>query len=400
MDASAQARPATRVAFLVQRIGPYHHARLQALALSGDLSIQVIEFRPQDTVYSWDPVPDAGLYRRLQAQSPAELDGALTKARPQVVVCVGYADREIHHAAWWALRHGVPLVTCSDSTYDDEPRIWAKEAFKRLVLSVFDAALVSGSRAQRYLETLGMNGEGRFQPWDVVDNGHFERGANAARSAPDAVRSRLNLPDRYFLCTARFVPKKNLGELLEAFRRYTERAGKDACSLVLSGSGPLEAELRAQVAASGLGARVCFPGFLQYPDLPACYGLADALILPSASDQWGLVVNEAMAAGLPVVISARCGCAPELAHQGVNAFTFEPGETDVLADILVRLSAMGSEERLAMGKRSLAIVAAYTPKSFAEGLTGAIECAQAHHPRKRGIIGRVVLRLLALRPFR
>jgi glycosyltransferase involved in cell wall biosynthesis len=345
-------------------------------------------------------VPDAGLYRRLQAQSPAELDGALTQARPQVVVCVGYADREIHHAAWWALRHGVPLVTCSDSTYDDEPRIWAKEAFKRQVLSVFDAALVSGSRAQRYLETLGMNGEGRFQPWDVVDNGHFERGANAARSAPDAVRSRLNLPDRYFLCTARFVPKKNLGELLEAFWRYTERAGKDACSLVLSGSGPLEAELREQVAASGLGARVCFPGFLQYTDLPACYGLADALILPSASDQWGLVVNEAMAAGLPVVISTRCGCAPELAHQGVNAFTFEPGETDVLADILVRLSAMGSEERLAMGKQSLAIVAAYTPKSFAEGLRGAIECAQARHPRKRGIIGRVVLRLLALRPFR
>jgi glycosyltransferase involved in cell wall biosynthesis len=166
---------------------------------------------------------------------------------------------------------------------------------------------------------------------------------------------------------------------------------------VLSGSGPLEAELRAQVSASGLGSRVCFTGFLQYPDLPACYGLAEALILPSASDQWGLVVNEAMAAGLPVVVSARCGCAPELAHQGVNAFTFEPGETDVLADILVGLSAMDSEERLAMGKRSQAIVSAYTPESFAEGLTAAIACAQAHHPRKGGIFGRMVLRLLALR---
>jgi glycosyltransferase involved in cell wall biosynthesis len=397
MDASAQASAATRVAFLVQRIGPYHHARLQALARAGDLSVHVIEFRPQDAVYSWNPVLEAGVYRRLQAQSPAELDGALVEARPQVVVCVGYADREIHHAAWWALRHGVPLVTCSDSTYDDEPRKWVKEAFKRQVLSVFDAALVSGSRAQKYLETLGMNGEGRFQPWDVVDNGHFERGADAARSAPDAVRARLKLPDRYFLCTARFVSKKNIGELLEAFRRYTDRAGEAACSLVLSGSGPLEAELRAQAAASGLGARVHFTGFLQYPDLPACYGLADALILPSASDQWGLVVNEAMAAGLPVVISARCGCAPELAHQDVNAFTFEPGETDVLAETLVRLSAMDSEARLAMGKCSRAIVAAYTPESFAEGLKGAIACAQAHHPRKGGILGRMVLRLLALR---
>jgi glycosyltransferase involved in cell wall biosynthesis len=274
-----------------------------------------------------------------------------------------------------------------------------KEAFKRLVVSAFDAALVAGSRAHDYLGTLGLNGNRQFRPWDVVDNSHFRRGADAARRAPLEARARLKLPERYFICAARFVPKKNLARLVEAYARYVEGADGSPWSLVLSGAGPLEAELRARAAAAGLGQLVSFPGFLQYGDLPACYGLAGALVLPSESDQWGLVVNEAMASGLPVMVSSRCGCAPDLVRDGENGFTFEPRETAALSNLLGRIARMDPGGRAAMGGRSQEIVAAFTPEDFASGLKAAIECALGRR-RRNGLLTRAVIGALAARPPR
>jgi|HubBroStandDraft_1064217.scaffolds.fasta_scaffold06476_5 1,2-diacylglycerol 3-alpha-glucosyltransferase len=400
MEADANGKSAKSVAFLLQRVGPYHHARLRALAADPSLSVCAIEFRTADPVYPWDPVDDTAGYVRHKASGPRQLCRALEDAAPDVVVAAGYSDTEIHRAAAWALRTGVPLVVCSDSNYDDEPRTWAKEALKRLTLAAFEAALVAGSRAHEYMGMLGLNGNRRFRPWDVVDNAHFQRGAEAARRAPRETRTRLGLPENYFICAARFVPKKNLGRLVEAYTLYVSAAGESAWSLVLSGSGPLEAELRARVAAEGMASRVHFPGFLQYEDLPACYGLAGALVLPSESDQWGLVVNEAMAAGLPVVVSSRCGCAPDLVRVGENGFIFEPDQTAVLADLLGRIAGMSAERRLAMGARSREIVAAFTPEAFASGLKSAIGCALSQRRRRSGIITRAVVGALASRPPR
>jgi glycosyltransferase involved in cell wall biosynthesis len=169
---------------------------------------------------------------------------------------------------------------------------------------------------------------------------------------------------------------------------------------VLSGAGPLEADLRALVAAAGLGSRVVFPGFLQYGDLPACYGLAGAFVLPSGSDQWGLVVNEAMAAGIPVLVSSRCGCTPELVRPGENGFTFEPGDPVVLAGLLQRVAGMQPEERAAMGSLSRKVVAAFSPEAFACGLKAAIGCALGRRIRRGRHFTRAVLAALAARPVR
>ncbi len=397
MDAEKNGKSRRSVAFLLQRIGPYHHARLKALAADRSLSVSAIEFRAKDEVYAWDPVKEDGGFARLRPRSTLDLRRALDEVRPDVVVCAGYSDPEVHRSAAWALRSGTPLVTCSDSNYDDEPRNPAKEAVKKMMLKAFDAALVAGSRAHDYMDTLGVGVDRRFWPWDVIDNAHFESGADAARSAPGEVLERLRLPERYFICVARFVPKKNLCVLVEAYARYAAVAGESAWSLVLSGAGPLEDALRAQAAEAGLGARVCFPGFLQYPDLPACYGLAGALILPSRSDQWGLVVNEAMAAGLPVVVSSQCGCAPDLVREGENGFTFESRDVAGLAELMGRIAGMRQEERCAMGTRSRRIVAAYTPEAFASGLKAAISCAIARRRRRKGPFTRAIVGALAAR---
>jgi glycosyltransferase involved in cell wall biosynthesis len=388
------------IAFLVQRIGPYHHARLCQWAALRPGAVKVIEFRPADAVYAWSAVKENGRYERRVTHSREELCHALDELQPQVVVCVGYADPEINQAMAWALCRRVPLVTCSDSTYDDEPRSWGKEALKRRIVAAFDAALVAGRRAHDYSKRLGFGDDCRFQPWDVIDNQHFEHGAALSRNDGPASRERLKLPPRYFLCVARFVPKKNLPRLVEAYARYALQAGNDAWSLVLSGTGPLETELRNCVAAAGLTGQVHFPGFLQYPDLPAYYGLAGAFILPSGSDQWGLVVNEAMAAGLPVLVSSRCGCAPDLVREGENGFTFDPENIDMIAGRLTQVAGLDQTRRRAMGQRSREIVAAFSPEAFARGLEAAIACALVRRRARKPWPTRMLVNLLARRPSR
>jgi glycosyltransferase involved in cell wall biosynthesis len=111
--------------------------------------------------------------------------------------------------------------------------------------------------------------------------------------------------------------------------------------------------------------------------LPAWYAHAGAFILPSTSDQWGLVVNEAMASGLPVLVSSRCGCAPDLVAEGRNGFTWDPADAAALTGLLERVSRLHPREREELGQRSQEMIAAFSPGSFARGLIAAIRRAQA-----------------------
>ena len=106
---------------------------------------------------------------------------------------------------------------------------------------------------------------------------------------------------------------------------------------------------RAASPGSDLAGDVILAGFKQYDELPAYYGLASAFVHASTTEQWGLVVNEAMASGLPVLVSDRCGCAPDLVEDGVNGFTFDPYDVEALAGLMQRVAAMTDERRQAMG---------------------------------------------------
>jgi len=386
-----------KAVMLVQKIGPYHHARFERAAKDGDLS--VIEFRPGDEVYAWAPVTGTAPYERLETRSALELREALARLRPEVVICVGYANTEIHHALHWAVARRIPLVLCSDSTRDDEPRVAWREAIKSKLVSVFGAGLVAGARARAYLHDLGMAENLQFLAWDVVDNDYFVWGAATARTNPSVERARLKLPEKYFLCVARFVPKKNLARLISAYAQYRAAAGREAWSLVLSGSGPLEEELRVGVKVAGVADKVVFPGFLQYPELPTYYGLAGALVLPSISDQWGLVVNEAMAAGLPVLVSERCGCAADLVEQGFNGFAFDPKDQVQLTRYLTLVATMSAEDRETMGNRSRELVQRFSLDIFSQGLWAAVGLARKNRNVAPKMFARILISLLRLRAY-
>jgi glycosyltransferase involved in cell wall biosynthesis len=280
---------------------------------------------------------------------------------------------------WCKLHHGKAILL-SDSKYDDVPRLAWKERLKQMLVCRFDAALCAGRDHRMYLEGLGMKAERIFEGVDVVDNDFFWQGAEQARRDPASYRATLGLefPEPFFLASARLIERKNIDGLLRAYAQYrhhVKNAGKPCTlwRLVVLGDGTERTTLEEIVDSQGIQG-VSFPGFLQINKLPTYYGLASVFIHPAHRDQWGLVVNEAMAAGLPVLVSNGCGCASDLVCEGENGFTFDSNDVATLADLMIKVSS-GKVDMEAMGVSSRNRIEGWGLKRFAQGLYGALQFA-------------------------
>jgi glycosyltransferase involved in cell wall biosynthesis len=380
------------LAFLVARLGPYHAARLTCtMRVLGSHRLVALEVARHTREYAWDSVELQGIRRRtlvadreyedVPARERARLTyRALEDEGPGAVAVAGWGFAESRAAVRWCRARRRVAVVMSDSQERDTRRTWLKEAVKRRVLRDCDAAFVGGESHARYLEKLGMGPERIVRGYNVVDNDYFSHGADAARRAADALRRAHKLPADYFLCSARFISKKSLPLLLAAFATYKTEMGSLAWDLVVLGDGPLRDALEAQRSALRLDGSVHFPGFRQYEELPAYYGLARTFVLPSLSEQWGLVVNEAMAAGLPVLVSEACGAA-ELVKDGENGYRFKPGRPDQLASLLVRVTR-DPKTIASMGVASRRIISGYSLESFAEGLARATQIGTEYLSRR------------------
>jgi glycosyltransferase involved in cell wall biosynthesis len=394
------------LAVLFHRLGPYHHARLQALA--GELPIVAIEFSSVDATYAWKPVTPSGAFpvRTLFTHSDVlverfdktkeTLGSVLGEVNPAAVAIPGWSARPALLALGWCERRGVPAILMSESQERDGRRHAGTEFFKRCVVKRYSAALVGGQAHRLYLERLGLPPSRVHLGYDVVDNDHFAAGAEAARRADRAVRASLGLPERYFLASSRFIPKKNLERLLEAYASYRAGAGADAWKLVLLGDGEARPGILGLRRQLGVEDDVLLPGFKQYEELPAYYGLASAFVHASTVEQWGLVVNEAMAAGLPVIVSRQCGCATDLVQEGRNGYVFDAHRSEELADLLRRVSR-DEAQLAAMGLASRTIIAEWGPERFARGMAAAVDVAMMQGVSVAGVLERLVLEALAHR---
>lgn len=381
--------PGPSVGVIFSRLGPYHVARLAAAApvlASRGLSLRAIEVARTDRLYAWNiesgPAPFERSvlfpdrdYQDLDARAIARATRSfLDQSDLACVALPGWSFPEARAGLEWCRSNGRGAIVMSESCRYDFPRTFWKEWWKRRRVSRFAAGLVGGQDHADYLVELGIPRKRIFFGYDAVDNDYFAAGADRARAAAKDLRAKYRLPEQYFLSNCRFVEKKNLPWLLSAYAEYRRRAGGAAWSLVLSGDGPEKRRIIAEISRLGLEESVCLPGFVQYPDLPVVYGLAQAFILASRVEQWGLVVNEAMAAGLPVLVSNRCGCARDLVEPGRNGAIFDPAEPAALVDEMIALSTDAS--RLAeMANASRRIVQRFSPAAFADGLARATEVA-------------------------
>jgi len=408
------------VAVVFHHIGPYHHARLNAA--TDRLSVTGIEWSAKG-YDAWGAAEAPARYHKISLFSEAAehypasrqrreaFRWALEQAKPDVVAVNGWNNFGSLAAANCCVARGIPMVVMSESAREDELRTWWKEMLKRRIVDLYSTALVGGQRHIDYLVKLGMPRERIFTGYDVVDNEYFRQRAEEVRSQRSEVRQKYGLPENYFLASARFIPKKNLPRLIRAYSEYrqlcrasvsdaerSEGAGNPPSpslrrtgtpwDLVLLGDGPLRQTLNSQLSTLNLQAHVHLPGFKQYDELPVYYALAKAFVHASTTEQWGLVVNEAVASGLPVIVSDRCGCVPELVNG--NGFTFDPFDEQELVERLSQMASLSDDERKSLSDASYRISANFAPERFGEGLEQAARLAPSH-PRRASLIGRALM---------
>src|SRR6476661_8692961 len=405
------------VAVVFHHIGPYHHARLNAAA--DRLAVTGIEWSAKGHD-AWGAPDSVARYQKISLFPEATDDypqksdlrrafwSALEQTNPDIVAVNGWNNFGSLITSDCCVRHRIPMIVMSESARQDEPRTWWKEMIKRRIVDLYSAALVGGKRHVEYLVELGMPRDRIFTGYDVVDNAYFARRAfeirNSNPSQTDETREKYALPENYFLASARFIEKKNLPRLIRAYAEYRDRLkgtgvndpgyNRDApWDLVLLGDGPLRETLNAQLSTLNLHPHVHLPGFKRYDELPVYYAFAKAFVHASTSEQWGLVVNEAIASGLPVIVSDRCGCVPELING--NGFTFDPTNKDELATRLLEMASLSDQERKHLGENSYRIAANFTPERFGEGLERAASVAMGGPQKRFGVMDRALLLVTA-----
>jgi glycosyltransferase involved in cell wall biosynthesis len=370
------AEPRTRVALLTEIIAPYRVEPFNLLAAQPGVQLEVLFFAKTEDRRSWR-VPTERIrfpYRVLGGLSVGRMyQGAmlflnpgvvtrLLRLRPHVVVCGGW-----HHPTLWlgllaARLCGARVLVWSESTAADS-RVphRAKDALKRWMVARADGFVVPGAPQRDYLLSMGAPADRVWVAPNAVDNGHFAAGA----ALRETVRGELGLSGTVVVFVGRLLDEKGVPELLDAAAALR---GSGATVLVV-GDGPDAGRYRREAAERGLH-NVVFAGFRDQDELPGLYSAADVFVFPTRSDPWGLVLNEAMAAGLPVVSSDAAGATRDLVRPGENGFVYPSGDGDALRDALLAL--VGDEAlRARMGRRSREIVSAFTPAAMAGALAEA-----------------------------
>jgi glycosyltransferase involved in cell wall biosynthesis len=372
-----------KTVILTEIIAPYRIPVFNALAHRDGVDLHVIFLAETDKAlrqwriytdeirFSYEVLPSwrwrAGKRSLLVNRG---LWSALDAANPQTILCGGYNHPASWEALWWARRRNVRFVLWAESNQrDNRSGRAAVEWLKRYFVSSCNAFVVPGKSSLAYLRTLGVGEQAIFTAPNAVDNTFFASQAEEVRRQPEVFRERFGLPRRFLLFAGRLVPEKGVFDLLQAYAKL----GSDLRSevgLVFAGDGVSRRALSEQAKLIDRGA-ICFPGFAQREELAGFYALAEALVLPTRSDPWGLVVNEAMACGLPIIVADVAGCASDLVEDRWNGYVVPPANPDRLCgaiNSLLRLPEMTQQMRLRGSER----IQAYSPQACANGLAAAV----------------------------
>ena len=310
--------------------------------------------------------PDVSRFNGVRLARPASV---LREGRFDALLLLGWqtlAHVQMLNAAWSA---GIPVIIRGESTLQREPatgvRGLARRALwlpvrHRLYTAAFErvaAFLVIGSRNRDYYRSFGVPDEKLHWAPYGVDNEWFTLPEVRRDAGRTRVRAQLGVGDRtiVFASSAKLIARKRPFDLVDAVAALRGR-GIDAHGLFI-GDGEERLAIQERAVAVGISDAISIAGFVNQRELPDWYAAADTLVLPSDSrETWGLVVNEAMAAGLPVVVSDAAGCSMDLVRSGENGFTYPCGDVRALADRLERIAALGRDGRNAFGARSREIV--------------------------------------------
>ena len=324
--------------------------------------------------------PDVSRFTGVRLSGADELLG---RGNHDALLLLGwqtFAHVQMLRAAWHL---GLPVILRGESTLQRtlgrgagasaRRTVWlpVRQRLYHAAFARVDAFLVIGSRNREYYRSFGVPDEKLFWAPYAVDNERFALPSSDRTAARARIRSRLGVgPDAIVVASsAKLIERKRPLDLVDAVAELRARA-IDAHALFI-GDGEERPGIEQRASARGIRSAVTIAGFVNQQELPSWYAAADTLVLPSDSrETWGLVVNEAMAAGLPVVVSDAAGCSPDLVRDGENGFIYACGNVAALADRLASIAALGPGGRSDFGNRSRDIV-----KQF--GIDAAVRATEA-----------------------
>src|SRR5271166_941936 len=379
-----------RLVILTEIISPYRIPLFNALAQHAEVDLHVIFLAETDPnlrqwripkreiEFSYEVLPSwrrrVGRYNALLNRGVGR---ALSKSAPEVILCGGYNYVASWQSLLWARIHEIPFFLWSESNLQDLRRGHALVEFlKTEFLNKCSGFVVPGRSALEYLRVHKVEEDAVFVAPNAVDNDFFAGAAAVARQDAARWRRELVLPERYFLFVGRLVREKGVFELLSAYAKLDESMRRQV-GLIFVGDGAVRPELELQAPAIAPG-MIRFAGFAQRERLAIYYALAETVILPTYTDTWGLVVNEAMACGLPVIVSQIAGCAADLVRENWNGLLVAPRDVASLTSAM-RSLAEKSGLRAAMGANSMQHISRYSPKEWSAGVARMVQAAGGTH---------------------
>lgn len=285
--------------------------------------------------------------------------------RPDVIILPGFGEIPFWFALLAAKVLAIPPILTCDSTAMDQPAAWFKTTLKKLFVSACNAAFCYGTKSKEYLLSLGMSNSSIYTRCQAINNAEFETLWRKNLPQRQSLTAASGFKPRNIIFVGRLVPLKNLVRLINAFNdvKRNEELASD-WGLIVVGDGPQHEEL-SKLCLESSAEDVHLVGGKNWNETPLYYSLSDVFVLPSTSEAWGLVVNEAMICGLPVLVSDRCGSAYDLVENGKNGFVFNPLDEQELADYL-RFFIKNPDKISKMGERSRAIMTEYTAENAAK----------------------------------
>jgi glycosyltransferase involved in cell wall biosynthesis len=378
-----------RLVILTEIISPYRIPLFNILAQHPEVDLHVIFLAETDPAlrqwqiyreeiqFSYQVLPSwRKRFGRYNALLNRGLGRALVEAVPDVILCGGYNYIASWQALFWARAHKIPFVLWSESNMQDIRRGYALVEFlKSEFLRRCIGFVVPGRSASEYLRVHKVEEAVIFIAPNAVDNDLFSAAAAVARQNETRCRAELGLPERYFLFVGRLVREKGVFELLSAYAKLDELMRRQF-GLVFVGEGSSRQQLEEEAASISPGV-IRFAGFAQREQLGTYYALAEMLILPTYTDPWGLVVNEAMACGLPIVCSRVAGCAADLVREDWNGLLVPPRDVSLLANAMQHLATQ-PDLCAVMAANSMQQISYYSPEAWSEGVARAVGAKRGH----------------------
>ncbi|QCP50875.1 glycosyltransferase family 4 protein [Trinickia violacea] len=319
-----------------------------------------------DVDYSYHRYPMQKLFDGCYEDVPTwkmitRLTWEVLRAKSDLIVLPGY-----HRPEYWAMLAacivtGKRRAVFCDSTGRDRPRKLVTSIPKRVFFSLCDGYFGFGERSRDYLMSLGAKKEKIFIPCQAAA---MPRSFSPERVLEERTHYRADHKP-VFLFVGRLSEEKGIGTLLEAFVGI--RARMPDATLRIVGTGPMHDALLARVSELGLDDAVHFVGSLQDEPLSREYYGATCMVLPSLSEPWGLVVNEALSHGCPAVVSESCGCVPELIVDGESGYAFTAGDVAALQRTLLKATEAFADT-VGTAKRCMSIIQRFDPPSAAASI--------------------------------